>query len=219
MGKESETQRPTSPAHQNTAPKSGQDRITSIINSLNAYIPPPLNAKQKRILIKSLIRTKNLTKLEIQNIRSDSTPKSMRFHYYPASIMNITHHFSPICLQEINETFDTPTALGEKGKSTHQLWYIPIKLQNMHADTQLALIDTGCTHTCMSEENWLQTDREDCAFSTCRRGSKRNLSNDNSKNSRPSYHPRISTGLVLNSRTLLFPLIKCTKQIVLFIFL
>ena len=45
--------------------------------------------------------------------------------------------------------------------------HIPIKLQNTHADTQLALVDTGCTHTCMSEENGLQTDREDCAFSTC----------------------------------------------------
>ena len=91
----------------------------------------------------------------------------MRFHYYPASIMNITHHFSPIRLQEIKESFHKPKALGEEGKSTHQLWYIHIKLQNTHADTQLALVDTGCTHTCMSEENWLQTDREDCAFSTC----------------------------------------------------
>ena len=143
------------------AREKAQDPITTIINSLNAYTPPPLKARHKRILIKSLRQTKNMPKMEIQNLRSDSTPKSMRFHYYPASIMNVIHHFSPIRLQEINKSFDTPTAFGEKGRSTHQLWYIPIKLQNTHADTQLSLVDTGCTYTCMSKENWIQTDRED----------------------------------------------------------
>ena len=55
-----------------------QDPIT-----VNAYTPPPLNARQKRILIKSLKQTKNMTKIEIQNLRSESTPKNMRFHYNP----------------------------------------------------------------------------------------------------------------------------------------